>query len=73
MIFKNFAEEYEYFVRTHVLPLMGVPNRNIHFCDNVNGVDIFTTVLPGDWTVTLNETPITVQSEVLAENICIVW
>ena len=33
------------------------------------GKDIFTTVLSGKWTVTLDETPITVQSEVLAENI----
>lgn len=33
------------------------------------GKDIFTTVLPGQWRVTLDETPVTVQSEVLAENI----
>lgn len=33
------------------------------------GADIFTTVLAGEWTVTLDETPITVQSEVLAENV----
>lgn len=33
------------------------------------GKAIFTTVLSGKWKVSLNETPITVQSEVLAENI----
>ena len=29
----------------------------------------FTTVLPGHWQVTLDETPVTIESEVLAENI----
>ena len=33
------------------------------------GADIFTTVLAGEWMVTLDETPVTVQSEVLAENV----
>ena len=33
------------------------------------GKYIFTTVLPGRWKVTLGETPVTVQSEVLAENV----
>ena len=33
------------------------------------GADIFTTVLAGEWMVTLDETPITVQSELLAENV----
>lgn len=33
------------------------------------GADIFTTVLVGEWMVTLDETPVTVQSEVLAENV----
>lgn len=33
------------------------------------GKYIFTTVLPGHWKVTLDETPVTVQSEVLAENV----
>lgn len=33
------------------------------------GADIFTTVLAGEWRVTLDETPVTVQSEVLAENV----
>ena len=33
------------------------------------GMDIFPTVLAGDWMVTLEETPITVQSELLAENV----
>ena len=33
------------------------------------GTDIFTTVLAGEWVVTLEETPVTVQSELLAENV----
>ena len=33
------------------------------------GKYIFTTVLPGHWKVTLDETPVIVQSEVLAENV----
>ena len=33
------------------------------------GKDIFTTVLSGEWTVTLDETPVTIASEVLAENV----
>ena len=33
------------------------------------GKYIFTTVLPGHWKVTLEETPVTVQSEVLAEDV----
>ena len=33
------------------------------------GKYIFTTVLPGHWKVTLEETPVTVQSEVLAESV----
>lgn len=33
------------------------------------GKEIYTTVLPGKWKVTLDETPVTVQSEVLAENV----
>ena len=33
------------------------------------GTDIFTTVLAGEWMVTLDETPVTVQSKVLAENV----
>ncbi len=33
------------------------------------GRKVFTTVLDGEWTVTLKETPVTVQSEVLAENV----
>lgn len=33
------------------------------------GKEITTTVLPGDWRVTLEETPVTVESEVLAESV----
>ena len=33
------------------------------------GKEIYTTVLPGKWKVTLDETPVTIASEVLAENV----
>lgn len=33
------------------------------------GKEIYTTVLPGKWKVTLEETPVTIASEVLAENV----
>lgn len=33
------------------------------------GKEIYTTVLPGNWRVTLEGTPVTIESEVLAENV----
>lgn len=33
------------------------------------GKEITTTVLPGDWRVTLEGTPVTIESEVLAESV----
>ena len=33
------------------------------------GKQVFTTVLPGHWRVTLDKTPVTIESEVLAENV----
>ena len=33
------------------------------------GKEVYTTVLPGKWKVTLEETPVTIASEVLAENV----
>ena len=33
------------------------------------GKEVFTTALAGEWTVTLDETPVTVESELLAENV----
>ena len=33
------------------------------------GKELFTTVLPGHWRVTLDETPVTIESEMLAENV----
>ena len=33
------------------------------------GKYVFATVLPGHWRVTLDETPVTIESEVLAENV----
>lgn len=37
------------------------------------GKYIFTTVLPGRWKVTLDETPVTIASEVLAENVSLTY
>mgnify|MGYP000399368987 CR=1 FL=1 len=33
------------------------------------GKEIYTTVLPGQWRVTLDETPVSIRSDVLAENV----
>lgn len=48
------------FVDTEALPYL-----ELHW----GGKDIFTTVLPGQWEVTLDKTPVTIASEVLAENV----
>ena len=37
------------------------------------GKYIFTTVLPGHWKVTLDETPVTIASEVLAEDVSVTY
>lgn len=37
------------------------------------GKEIYTTVLPGKWKVTLEETPVTIASEVLAEDVSLTY
>lgn len=57
--------DWQYFWRTIPVDRDALPYLELHW----GGKDIFTTVLSGDWTVTLDETPVTVQSEVLAEDV----
>lgn len=57
--------DWRYFWRTIPVDREALPYLELHW----GGKDIFTTVLSGKWKVTLDETPITVQSEVLAENV----
>lgn len=37
------------------------------------GKEIYTTVLPGNWRVTLEGTPVTIESEVLAEDVSVTY
>lgn len=57
--------DWRYFWRTVPVDKEALPYLELHW----GGKYIFTTVLPGHWRVTLDETPVTVQSEVLAENV----
>ena len=57
--------DWRYFWRTVPVDKEALPYLELHW----GGKYIFTTVLPGHWKVTLDETPVTVQSEVLAENV----
>ena len=57
--------EWRYFWRDVTVDREALPYLELHW----GGKEITTTVLPGDWRVTLEETPVTVQSEVLAENV----
>ena len=57
--------DWRYFWRTVPVDKEALPYLELHW----GGKYIFTTVLPGRWKVTLDETPVTVQSEVLAENV----
>ena len=57
--------DWRYFWRTVPVDKEALPYLELHW----GGKDIFTTVLTGEWMVTLDETPITVQSELLAENV----
>ena len=57
--------EWRYFWRDVAVDKEALPYLELHW----GGKEITTTVLPGDWRVTLEETPVTVQSEVLAENV----
>ena len=57
--------DWRYFWRTVPVDKEALPYLELHW----GGMYIFTTVLPGHWRVTLDETPVTVQSEMLAENV----
>ena len=57
--------DWQYFWRFVTVDKETLPYLELHW----GGKYIFTTVLPGRWKVTLDETPVTVQSEVLAENV----
>ena len=57
--------EWRYFWRDVTVDREALPYLELHW----GGKEITTTVLPGKWKVTLEETPVTVQSEVLAENV----
>ena len=57
--------EWRYFWRDVTVDKESLPYLELHW----GGKNITTTVLPGNWRVTLDETPVTVQSEVLAENV----
>lgn len=57
--------DWQYIWRFVFVDKESLPYLELHW----GGKDIFTTVLPGQWRVTLEETPVTVQSEVLAEDV----
>lgn len=57
--------EWRYFWRDVTVDREALPYLELHW----GGKYIFTTVLPGEWKVTLEETPVTIASEVLAENV----
>ena len=57
--------EWRYFWRDVTVDKEALPYLELHW----GGKEITTTVLPGDWRVTLEGTPVTIESEVLAENV----
>lgn len=57
--------EWRYFWRDVTVDREALPYLELHW----GGKEIYTTVLPGDWRVTLEGTPVTIASEVLAENV----
>ena len=57
--------DWRYFWRDVAVDREALPYLELHW----GGKEIATTVLPGDWQVTLEGTPVTIESEVLAENI----
>lgn len=57
--------DWEYFWNFVIIDKEALPYLEMHW----GGKDSFTTVLSGDWRVTLDEAPVTIESEVLAENI----
>lgn len=57
--------EWRYFWRDVTVDREALPYLELHW----GGKEITTTVLPGNWRVTLEGTPVTIASEVLAENV----
>ena len=57
--------DWRYFWRDVTVDKETLPYLELHW----GGKEITTTVLPGKWEVTLEGTPVTIESEVLAENI----
>ena len=57
--------EWRYFWRDVAVDKEALPYLELHW----GGKEITTTVLPGNWRVTLEGTPVTIESEVLAENV----
>ena len=57
--------DWQYIWRFVFVDKESLPYLELHW----GGKDIFTTVLPGQWRVTLEETPVSIKSEVLAENV----
>lgn len=57
--------DWRYFWRDVTVDKEVLPYLELHW----GGKEIYTTVLPGKWKVTLEETPVTIASEVLAENV----
>lgn len=57
--------EWRYFWRDVTVDKEALPYLELHW----GGKGITTTVLPGEWRVTLDETPVTIASEVLAEDV----
>lgn len=61
--------EWRYFWRDVTVDREALPYLELHW----GGKYIFTTVLPGHWKVTLDETPVTIASEVLAEDVSVTY
>ena len=57
--------DWQYIWRFVFVDKEALPYLEMHW----GGKEIYTTVLPGKWKVTLEETPVTIASEVLAENV----
>ena len=57
--------DWRYLWRDVAVDREALPYLELHW----GGKEITTTVLPGNWRVTLEGTPVTIESEVLAENV----
>ncbi len=57
--------DWHYFWRDVAVDKAALPYLELHW----GGKEIYTTVLPGQWRVTLEETPVSIKSDVLAENV----